>query len=114
MPPGIVRFDPKSGRVIVDDLTPPIRRRLAVLSTSVANHTATLAEQEELNFITSQVIRSILFSLWQNVDWDSVSLWDIDWTEWIEPVVLESEFDDHVVTFTALVNDAQIISYLGL
>lgn len=91
MTPGIVRFDPKSGRVIVDDLTPPIRRRLAALSTSVANHTATLAEQEELNFITSQVIRSILFSLWQSVDWDSINLFDIDWEQWIEPVLRSGE-----------------------
>ena len=88
------RIDPKTRRLIVPDLTPSIRGRIAALSTAVANHTATLAEQEELNFITSQVIRSILFSLWQSVDWDAVDLSDVDWTEWIEPVLRSGEADE--------------------
>ena len=83
--------DPKTRRLIATDLTPPIRARLASLTTSIANNTATLEEQEALNFITSQVIRSILLSLWQGVDWDSINLSDIDWEEWIEPVLRSGE-----------------------
>ncbi|KKK81802.1 hypothetical protein LCGC14_2809790, partial [marine sediment metagenome] len=37
------------------------------------------------------VIRSILLSLWQGVDWDSINLSDIDWEEWIEPVLRSGE-----------------------
>ena len=83
--------DPKTRRLIVSDLTPPIRKRLSTLSTSVANNTATLSEQEELNFITGRIIKSILTSLWQGVDWDEVNLWDIDWAEWIDPVLRSGE-----------------------
>ena len=91
------RIDPKTRRLIVRDLTPPIRGRLTSLSASIANHTATLAEQEELNFITSQVVRSILFSLWQGVDWDSADLSDIDWTEWISLAVLQENYNENSI-----------------
>ncbi|KKN65913.1 hypothetical protein LCGC14_0477300, partial [marine sediment metagenome] len=91
------RIDPKTRGLIVSDLTPAIRGRLSALSTSVANHTATLAEQEELNFITSQVVRSILSSLWQSVDWENVDLSDIDWEEFIGYAVMQEHYSQNSI-----------------
>ena len=88
-----LRIDPKTRRLIVSDLTPPIRGRLSSLSTSVANHTATLDDQDTLNFITGKVIKSILTSLWQGIDWEDTDLWDIDWEEWIKYAVMESHYE---------------------
>ncbi len=51
-------------------------------------------DQEALDFITSRVVKSILTSLWRDVDWDSMDLWDIDWEEWIEPVLRSGEASD--------------------
>jgi len=76
------RIDPKTRRLIVSDLTPPIRGRLASLSASIKNQTATLTDQEELNFITGRIIKALLRALWPDVDWDEIDLWDIDWEEW--------------------------------
>ena len=95
--------DPKRRILIVPDLTPPLSKQLLkyidkkpvngakgrLISSDYIHDLE--EEQEELNFITSQVIRSILFSLWQSVDWDSINLSDIDWTEWIEPVLRSGE-----------------------
>ena len=75
------RIDPKTRRLIIGDLTPPIRSRLASLSTSVANHTVTLSDQEDLNFINGRIIKALLRALWPGIDWEEADLWDIDWEE---------------------------------
>ena len=40
------------------------------------------SKQEEKNFLTDRIIKALLFALWQDVDWDEIDLWDIDWEEW--------------------------------
>ncbi len=56
-------------------------------------YAVTNIEQEELNFTTSRIIKSILTSLWHDVNWDGEDLSDIDWEEWIEPVLRSGEAD---------------------
>ncbi len=84
-------------RVRVYDLSPPHRHRNSGVHGAGTDTLLTSAykdEQDILNFITSQIVRSILFSLWASVDWDSVDLSDIDWSEWIEPVLRSGEATD--------------------
>ncbi len=81
-------------KVRIYDLSPPHRHRTSGVHGAGTDTLLTSAykdEQDILNFITSQIVRSILFSLWTSVDWDSVDLSDIDWTEWIEPVLRSGE-----------------------
>ncbi len=82
----------RRNRIKIPDLTPPHRHKTVNVH-GIGSQSISEArdEQETLNFITSQVIKSILFSLWQSVDWSQVNLWDIDWTEWIEPVLRSGE-----------------------
>lgn len=97
--------DPKRRILIVPDLTPPLAKQLLkfIDKKPVDGAKGRLVssdyihdleeEQETLNFITSQVIKSILRSLWVGVDWDAVDISDIDWEEWIEPVLRSGEAD---------------------
>ena len=90
----VIARDPRRRILIVPDLTPSIRGRFANLSASVANN---LDEQETLNFITDRIIKSILASLWQGIDWDEVDLWDIDWEEWINYAVMQEHYQQNSI-----------------
>ncbi len=85
------RIDPRTRRLIVGDLTPPVRGRISALESSDTTVKETLSEQEDLNFITGRIVLSVLLALGHAVDLDNVDLRCIDWEEWIEPVLRSGE-----------------------
>ena len=76
------RIDPKTGRIIVTDLTPSIRGKLSTLTSFDEDITAIVDEQEDKIFILNRVIKALLRTLWEDIDWNEVDLSDINWEEW--------------------------------
>ena len=91
------RIDPKTRRLIISDLSLPIRGLLSSLSTSVKSNTETVEEHDEILVVSTLVIKAILNALGQDIDWEELEDIDweeVDWEDYLEKVIRSGEVEE--------------------